>query len=130
MLISIHYYSPAEFTIAEHDCGWCEPRRSWGSESDIAAVRGDFQRLRENFVSRGIPVVIGEYGVLTEPVDRKDHASNLRWLETVAGSALEIGACPILWDTSVKEMRFLDRMTGRFVDSAVGDMYRRLMEGV
>ena len=37
--------------------------------------------------------------------------------------ALDNGSCPVLWDTSVKEMCFLDRETGRFYDPDVAEVF-------
>lgn len=124
LLLSVHYYSPAEFSVAEHDSPWCKPSLTWGSEVEVAAMHADFERLRTTYVERGVPVVIGEYGVLTQPVDHKDHKSNVYWLTMVVKNALDIGACPVLWDTSTKEMRFLDRESGPFYDPEVERVYR------
>ncbi len=116
LMVSIHYYSPAEFVLAEHDSTWCTPVDRWGSDAEIAAVEADFAKQKVRFIDNGVPVIIGEYGLLTEPIDHKDHDSNIAWLRTVIRCALDNGSCPILWDTSTKEMRFLDRETGRFFD--------------
>lgn len=90
----------------------------------MAAVEADFAKQKARFIDNGIPVIIGEYGLLTEPVDHKDHDSNIKWLRTVIRCALTNGSCPILWDTSTKEMRFLNRETGRFFDPEVEAIYQ------
>ena len=124
LIVSIHYYSPAEFVLAEHDSDWCTPVDVWGSDEEVAAVETDFAKQKARFIDNGIPVIIGEYGLLTEPVDHKDHDSNIKWLRTVIRCALTNGSCPILWDTSTKEMRFLNRETGRFFDPEVEAIYQ------
>ena len=123
LIVSIHYYSPAEFALAEHDCTWGTPATTWGTAAEVEAVAADFALQRARFIDHGIPVIIGEYGLLTEPVDGKDHASNIAWLKTVVNCALDNGSCPVLWDTSVKEMCFLDRETGRFYDPDVAEVF-------
>lgn len=123
LIVSIHYYSPAEFALAEHDCTWGTPATTWGTAAEVETVAADFALQRARFIDHGIPVIIGEYGLLTEPVDGKDHASNIAWLKTVVNCALNNGSCPVLWDTSVKEMCFLDRETGRFYDPDVAEVF-------
>ncbi len=124
LIVSIHYYSPAEFVLAEHDSDWCTPVDVWGSDEEVAAVEADFAKQKARFIDNGIPVIIGEYGLLTEPADHKDHDSNIKWLRTVIRCALTNGSCPILWDTSTKEMCFLNRETGRFFDPEVEAIYQ------
>lgn len=123
LIVSIHYYSPAEFALAEHDCTWGTPATTWGTAAEVEAVAADFALQRARFIDHGIPVIIGEYGLLTEPVDGKDRASNIAWLKTVVNCALDNESCPVLWDTSVKEMCFLDRETGRFYDPDVAEVF-------
>ena len=86
-------------------------------------MEADFATQRRRFVDAGIPVIIGEYGLLTEAVDGKDHASNLKWISTVLNCCRENGSCPVLWDTSTKEMCFLDRATGRFFDPDMASLF-------
>lgn len=124
LIVSIHYYSPAEFVLAEHDSDWCTPVDVWGSDEEVAAVEADFAKQKARFIDNDIPVIIGEYGLLTEPVDHKDHDSNIKWLRTVIRCALDNGSCPILWDTSTKEMCFLNRETGRFFDPEIETIYQ------
>lgn len=126
LIVSIHYYSPAEFALAGPDCDWCTPQDTWGTKADVAAVEGDFALHRARFINHDVPVIIGEYGLLTDPADGKDHASNIAWLRTVADCALANGSCPILWDTSTKEMCFLNRETGQFFDTDVAAVFADL----
>lgn len=121
---SIHYYSPSEFAIATHDSPWCEnPRLTWGSDEDVSSMNADFDMLQQRFVDSGVPVIIGEYAVLTGADDHKDHDSNIRWLAAVTRNATSRGMCPIIWDTSSKEMYFLNRETGKFFDPDVAKMF-------
>jgi endoglucanase len=124
LIQSIHYYSPSEFAIATHDSPWCKnPRLTWGSAEEVAAMNADFDMLQRRFVDRGVPVIIGEYAVLTGSDDHKDHDSNIRWIVAVTRNAMSRGICPIIWDTSSKEMCFLNRETGEFFDPDVTDLF-------
>lgn len=117
-ILSIHYYSPSPFAVAEHDVDWCEPVTTWGSEEDIQAVRDHLSILVENFLGKGVPVIIGEYGVLTE--DNKEKESIHRYVRMIPEMMMEYGMCPVLWDTSnAGDMKFIERNTGEFYDPQI-----------
>ena len=64
MMISVHYYSPATYcTVDDPDNSWGY-RDSWGTEDDIAEMKDTLNLMRINYVNKGIPVIIGEYGVI------------------------------------------------------------------
>lgn len=119
MALSIHYYSPAEFALADDNTTWAKPVSFWGSMSERDAMRKDFAVHKEKFTSRGIPIILGEFGTLTLDEAHKDHESMLAWHESVLCNALNNGECPILWDTSTKEMNYVNRQTGEFYDPDV-----------
>lgn len=56
LMVSVHYYTPWEFCTANI-------RKTWGTEQEIQTMKNDVDKLRTTFVDKGIPVVIGEYGV-------------------------------------------------------------------
>ncbi len=124
-ILSIHYYSPSPFCVAEHDVDWAVPATTWGSEEDMAQVRADLDILKENFLGRGVPVIIGEYGVLTE--DNKEKESIRAYLKNVPEIIMEYGMCPVLWDTSnAGDMKFVERNTGEFYDPQIRANYLEL----
>ena len=96
LLLSLHYYTPATFCILDEDASWGKNRREWGSREDYKELETLFFKLREPFIDRGIPVILGEYGV---NMRNKDEPSRVRWMTAVTQTALDNGMCPILWDT-------------------------------
>lgn len=126
-ILSIHYYSPSPFAVAEHNVDWCEPVTTWGSEEDIAAVREHFDMLANNFLGKGVPVIIGEYGVLTE--DNKEKQSIRDYVRKVPEIIMEYGMCPVLWDTSnAGDMKFIERNSGEFYDAQIRANYAELAQ--
>ncbi len=124
-ILSIHYYSPSPFAVAEHNVDWCEPVTTWGSEEDIAEVRANLDILASNFLSKGVPVIIGEYGVLTE--DNKEKESIYAYLKRIPELVKEYGMCPVLWDTSnAGDMKFIERNSGDFYDPQIRANYAEL----
>ena len=64
--------------------------------------------LKTTFIDNGIPVIVGEYGCFGKNKTRETKES---YMLDVSSAMYEIGACPILWDTSGDEY---DRNNARF----------------
>jgi len=106
-ILSIHYYTPATFCIAE------DPATSWGftadwgndaaADSDNAELAAKFNKLKTNFIDNGIPVIIGEYGATRR---NKVEAGRIRWMTAVTQACLDYGMCPVLWDTGGEISRY------------------------
>lgn len=94
VMLSVHFYAPAAFAIAEPGTSWGY-QYSWGTEEEIAYVESQMKKLSDTFVSRGIPVIIGEFGSLREGKDSE--AVNL-YYSTIIKYAKAYGICPVLWD--------------------------------
>ena len=96
MALSVHYYDPSLLTIFETDQSWGKAITEWGSEKDIADLEKQVNMLREGFIDKGIPVIVGEYGCFGK---NKPREVNTNWMLTVSRTMYEAGICPILWDT-------------------------------
>ena len=94
VILSVHYYSPADFAIAEAGSTWGY-RKTWGTAEDFAYMEGQFEKLKTTFLDNNIPVVMGEFGCV-----KKDKASDSRilYLSAVADYCRQYGICPIFWD--------------------------------
>ncbi len=96
MAVSVHYYSPAGFSILEEDANWGKATPTWGSESDYASLRSEMNMMKSNYTDKGIPVIIGEYGC---PTKNKEPESVRRFLSAVCEEAYKCGHCPVMWST-------------------------------
>lgn len=109
--VSVHYYTPSTFCILEEDASWGKAQSEWGSEEDVELLTHYMDMLKENFADKGIPVIIGEYGVST---GNKTPETIRLFLSSVAKEAYKRELCPVLWDiTGV----FYDRNQCTFKDS-------------
>lgn len=93
-ILSVHYYSPAQFAIAEKGTSWGYSE-TWGTDEDFVYLDGQMKKLKESFIDKGTPVIMGEYGCLKKD---KDEASRVLYLSSVAEYCLKYGICPVLWD--------------------------------
>lgn len=95
--VSVHYYTPSTFAILEKDASWGKCRKDWGTDADIAELEKNMDMMKEHFVDKGIPVIIGEYGC---PVKNKDKDSIKKYLVSVCEAAYDRDMCPVLWDVT------------------------------
>lgn len=77
LIIEFHYYSPSNFCILDADASWGKEWRYWGANfhskddtlhnstvaTEEAYVQSNMQWANKMFVSKNIPVLIGEFGV-------------------------------------------------------------------
>lgn len=108
--VSVHYYTPSTLTILENDADWGKAKTEWGSDDDLAELNKMMDMLTETFVSKGIPVIVGEYGCFgknkTEDVKRA-------YMIDVCRETYKRNMLPILWDT---QDTFYDRNTCTYKD--------------
>jgi len=134
MMAEVHYYTPFQFCLMEDDASWGKKfyywgknnhsatdttrNASWGEENDVDK---NFEKMKTQFVDKGIPVIIGEFGAsrrkLSSPSDQTLHnASVYYYYRYVVKSAVSKGLIPICWD--VPGWLF-DRNTGTILDRGI-----------
>lgn len=104
IMISVHYYDPWDFTGEEKDTitqwgrGSTNPARksTWGQEDFLD---GQLKKMRDKFVTRGYPVVVGEYGAIDKSsADSSNPRYRADYVRAVAATAKKYGASTIYWD--------------------------------
>lgn len=123
MAVSVHYYTPAGFALLENDEDWGKASATWGTDEEFAELNGWMDMMKTNFVDKGIPVIIGEYGC---PKTNKDEASVRLFLSSVCKAAYERNLCPVLWDTpgghyDRDECKLGDRQLKQLYDEITGN---------
>ena len=110
MAVSVHYYTPSTFAILDQDAEWGKVQTNWGTDAEYEELNRNMDMMKEHFVDKGIPVIIGEYGSATRG---KEEGAVKRFLTAVCEAAYTRGMCPVLWDiTDV----FYNRRKAEFVD--------------
>ena len=111
--VSVHYYTPSTFAILDKDASWGKNRRTWGTDADFKELEKYMDMMKEHFVDKGIPVIIGEYGC---PVKNKEEDSIRLYTRSVAQAAWKRNMCPVLWDVTDA---FYSRSKAQFKDPQI-----------
>jgi aryl-phospho-beta-D-glucosidase BglC (GH1 family) len=144
LAVEVHYYDPFSYTLQEKDETWGKMIYFWGqgyhhatrtdrnakAEAE-AHVDAQFQKMADKFVSRGIPVIIGEFAArkrrdsadLTGTDLNLHLASRTYFHRYVVNSANSKGLKPIYWDIAGT---MFDWSTGAITDK---DTVRALTGG-
>jgi endoglucanase len=122
LMVEVHDYTPATFTIlTDGDVSWGNMVYYWGAgnhstiEPDRNATYGEedvilseFKKMKEKFVDKGIPVVLGEYAAWRRtastnsnflPKDLEMHNKSVQyWATYVTKQAKANGLLPFWWE--------------------------------
>ena len=118
LMIEVHYYSPPQFTGVWEGPNGDEPYYFWGVANHVpsgtykkynctwgeeAYVREQFQMMKEAFVDKGYPVILGEYGAnwrefSNNSIQKKHDASLWLFHKTINEEAIKRGIIPYVWD--------------------------------
>ncbi len=120
LMVEYHCYSPAQFAILSSDASWGIVQYFWGPAYHYAgdptrncvapeegAIDAGFQQLTDQYVSKGIPVLVGEFGAASKPSlaatnateSAWNRASSYYWHKYVGESARAHGLSPFFWST-------------------------------
>lgn len=141
LMVEIHYYTPWNYTGMTKDENWGNQFFYWGkgfhSTTDTAhnptwgeedTVDQHFALMKTQFVDKGIPVVIGEFGTGVRKnlsgADLQLHLdSRAYYFNYIARQARANGLLPFYWDIG----ELLDRTNNRVLDQQAFDA---LMNGI
>ena len=116
LMVEVHFYDPYQFTQMSEDASWGKMYYYWGKGnkgSDSARVCPDksaeeyveaqMKKMRTNFVEKGYPVLIGEFGANQRFAAGKDaaHEASIKaYYKAVTKYSIENGCVPMAWDTN------------------------------
>lgn len=131
LMMEVHYYDPYNFTLNTESniTQWgsiaTDPSvtETWANESYTNA---QFQKMKTNFVDRGIGVILGEYGVVSRLNVPGHETYRNYWNEYITRSAYARGLVPVYWDNGFAGnggMALFDRNTG-------APLYPNLVEAI
>lgn len=131
LIVTVHFYDPADFAIFATVSQWGAGARSLGNTSwaQEAHVRSTFAKLKATFIDTGVPVYLGEYGAVRQ---KGTEAFRSYYMEYVTLAARTYGILPIYWDngatgTGKEQFGIIDRQTGS-IQPYAKDMVQRMIK--
>jgi endoglucanase len=113
LMVEVHYYDPWEFCGLEADATWGTVKYNWGAPYSLYGSEANwgqedyvitqFQKMKTNFVDKGYPVILGEFGALRRSTltgtTLEHHLGSRAWyFQYVAQKAKTYGLVPFYWD--------------------------------
>ncbi|MDD5951561.1 MAG: cellulase family glycosylhydrolase [Bacteroidales bacterium] len=120
LMVSVHSYDPYNYTIAAN-----LPQKLWGhtftGNDDEKQIRSIMATLHANFVSKGIPVYLGEFGCSMREYDSKEWKSYKYYLEYFVKASKSYGVPCFIWDNGNKgagseHHPYIDHATGSYIE--------------
>ncbi|HTM80705.1 glycoside hydrolase family 5 protein [Asticcacaulis sp.] len=103
LMMEVHYYDPYNFTLNATSGIW-----QWGSIATNPAATetwaneaytdAQFQKMKANFVDKGVPVILGEYSAMLRTEYDAPGKYRTFWDEYITRSAYQHGIVPMYWD--------------------------------
>ncbi|MFJ8625032.1 cellulase family glycosylhydrolase [Kitasatospora sp. NPDC093550] len=114
LVATVHYYSWYPFSVNIAD------GTTYDATSQKDLTEG-FARVHDTFVKKGIPVYVGEYGLLSEPNSGTvEYGEMLKYYEHVSYAARANGFTTALWD----DANYLDRTTLQWRDRSLMNLIK------
>ncbi|WP_295097756.1 glycoside hydrolase family 5 protein [uncultured Fibrobacter sp.] len=143
LMFEVHYYDPYQYTLMTSEQTWgdkqvipqyyygdyqkaSEPKRNagynaWAGSIDskiagIAHPQEQFAKMKTNYVDKGYPVIVGEFGANVRSPELSGSDLNLhkqgrvQWHKDVVSAAKQYGLTPILWDMGNESNSGYDNM--------------------
>lgn len=120
--------------VAVHDYDWLfglkeDMEVTEYSDSDAAILQSRFEKLNDMFTSKGIPVILGEYGAL----NKDNTAEREFYYEKINKICAQYGVVPVAWDQGWYDRNekpdysfaLVDRESGEPIDKEVTDAIMR-----
>lgn len=120
-ILSVHCYAPYDFCLSDKQVSF-NPKNS----TDTAAITTLISVIKNNFMNKGVPAVIGECGCTNT---KNNNDARAAWFRFFGTKTEEAGIPAIVWDngaagTSGGEChRYLDRKTGKNLTPELTDAF-------
>lgn len=122
--LSAHAYSPYPFAMQKNK----EGGTSKFTPNHKKELMDMFSELNKKFVSKGVPVIMGEYGATNKHNDK----DRLKWFDAYLSSAKKYGILCVLWDNNAPNNKdeserfgYLNRATNEWY---FPDLIKKIME--
>lgn len=134
LMLSVHCYDPSDYTLTAKYSEWghtaaASKKPSGNNENDLKKV---FEKIRDKFISKGVPVYMGEFGCVNRETAR-EQAFQQYYFRYYAKLAKTYGVASIVWDNGAKgagneKHAFIDHATGEYCSPEAKAAMEALLE--
>ena len=100
LILSVHYYGNYDYTGSGNVDWWGKYAAAEGLTVDTwsqeSYVNSQFKKLYDSYVSKGIPVIIGEMGACYQSAEQESNRAY--YIGYVVRAAKDYGLVPVIWD--------------------------------
>ena len=122
LMVEIHFYDPYQFVMMEEDASWGKMQFYWNNSTGTSVnytssthkgtyadntVTNQLKKMQTNFVNKGYPVIVGEYGAMWRNLtgmsgeSQTKHNESLQyWYKLVTQYTMQYGLIPFVWETN------------------------------
>lgn len=121
LLTEVHYYDPYTYAADNpSDNVWGSGSGSASTWANEAYLENQMKKMKDKFVDRGIPVILGEYGAAEHTAIDKDTDAKYRtyYYANVVKGAVKNGLVPIAWDNGTS-FQLISRQNGSVTQSSI-----------
>lgn len=120
IMVAVHCYDPYNYTLAEG-----LPQKYWGhtmgNSWDESSLKDTFSMLYNNYVAKGIPVYMGEFGCSMRDYGTKEWRNYLYYLEYFVKCSKSYGIPCLLWDngnagSGAEHHAYINHGNGNYID--------------
>jgi len=136
LMVAVHCYDPYEYCLQADFSEWGHTgtpgkKASWGDEDNLVGI---FKKLYDKYVSKGIPVYMGEMGCVNRATPR-EQAFQQYYLEYYAKVARTYGIVPYIWDngaagSGTERHAFINHATGNYCSSGAKAAIEAFLKGM
>ncbi|MCL2218667.1 MAG: glycoside hydrolase family 5 protein [Chitinispirillia bacterium] len=137
LAVSVHYYDPFAFTHISEPVDWggiINPMTTWGTDADYKELNDFMDKMKVGFIDKGIPVIMGEYGVASwDATFLRERESVRKYTLAVTKAMLDRNMLPVLWDVQLdagkgEHIYYYDRHSASFPDAEMAAGFRKLAD--
>ena len=144
LAISVYYYLPYENynfinllepIILYNRLGYINdifPSMEWGSSKNYKDLIRNFDFMKNNFTDKGIPVIIGEVGILNDYIKKNNSIEQFLYTLFSISSEYE-GILPCLWDikseSSINNNFYLNKESNEWSKNIYGKIFSKISKG-
>ena len=141
LAISLYYYFPSEdynnlepiILYNKHGFGIeIYPCMEWGSSKNYKDIKRNLDYMKQNFVDKGIPVIIGEVGILNDYIKKNNSIEQFLYTLFSMSSEYE-GFLPCLWDipmtSSIYKNYYFNKENNKWSDDKYRKIFNKISKG-